>query len=203
MYKICRKCHKHLEAANFTKDKKGSLGKNNICKDCRKDINIDLSLEITHLKCVECKEMLSCDRFYKCRRNSTGLQSVCKVCQKKRIINSLSKIENYLGLLLRKFINRNKDIQINIYLKDLLNIYKSQNGKCALLNKDMSHNVDEKKRTDNIWNISIFINNENNPLGPSDICLVCNLCDTIKRGYNISDRIEMQKIISKIIDFNN
>ena len=62
----------------------------------------------------------------------------------------------------------------------------------------MTHVIDEKKRTDNIWNLSIFIVNNNDVINIDDIVLVCNLFDTIKRGYDIKNYDEMLKIYKNI-----
>ena len=123
-------------------------------------------------------------------------------CQKKRISDSLSKISNYMALLLRKFIKRNKDKKVTVTVSDLISILEKQQGKCSILNINMTHSVDNKKRIDDIWNIAIYITDEPEQIGPNEICLVCNLCDTIKRGYNITDRTHMNDILSEIVENN-
>ena len=106
---------------------------------------------------------------------------------------------NYLDIILNKFIKKNKDKIININQSELIELYKKNNEKCYISKKLMTHIVDDKKRTDNIWNISIFlIDDKLNEININNIILVCNLFDTIKRGYNIKNYKEMLDIFNNI-----
>ena len=203
MFKSCRICQEHLSLDKYNKDSKGVYGRSHVCRECRKkNVNGEHINPTTKIRCKECKIDKDIKGYYKCSRNKTGLQNICMECQKKRICASLSKISNYLALLLRKFIKRNKNKKVTVTVHDLMSLLEKQQGKCSILNINMTHSVDNKKRIDDIWNIAIYITEDTDQIGPNEICLVCNLCDTIKRGYNITDRTLMNNILSEIVENN-
>jgi len=130
------------------------------------------------------------NEFYKRSLSQRGYQSTCKVCQKEQIAISMSKIENFMKILLINFIKKHKKKLIYITKEDLLNIYRIQEGLCYITRHQLETRVDIKQRVDNIWNISILINTvneDNNKITMNDIHLVSNLVYSMKKMYNLSD----------------
>ena len=108
MYKTCSLCTKYLSVDSFHKLRKGFLGRHSICKVCRKNnrilkkkIKTDIRTDI-NIKCNKCHEIKNCINYYINRSTSTGYQSYCKTCQKIIISNSMSKMENYAKIILKK-----------------------------------------------------------------------------------------------------
>ena len=201
MFKQCSKCKLHLSTEEFNLDKKGNLGRASICKSCNKLLNYE-SDNTKETKCNNCCKIKINSEFYKCKRNKSGLQSICKECQRTAIANSLSKPENYYTKLLNSYKKRHPKSIIMIEVSDLLLLNRLQNNECKITGKPLGHIVDIKKRRDNIWNASIFDLFENNldVIKKDNICLTCNLCDTISRGYNIKSIDKIYNLFKTIID---
>jgi len=203
MFKICTNCNKHLALNNFHKLKNGRFGRHSRCKLCRKIvINTIQKKSPNKLLCHCCKKVKNIYQFYKNKRSSTGHQSYCTFCQKEKMVQSMSKINNYLKLVLKKFNNKNKDSQINIDVNDLLNIYRQQDGLCGITGHKLTHIVDKKQRTDNIWNISILKKNDNTCVNHDDIMLVCNFVYSTKKIYNLNEN-ELTAIYKNINNVEN
>ena len=67
----------------------------------------------------------------------------------------------------------------------------------------MTHIVDLKQRTDNIWNLSIMCNKNNlNEINKDDIILVCNLIYSTKKLYKLNEN-EIQTIYKNILPIKN
>jgi len=193
MYKVCNNCRKNKELEEFHRQFNGILGRISICKECRKDKqNNTTFIRKTIIKCNLCKIEKKYTDFYVNNSSKTGRQSYCKECHKKKISESKSKLENYCKIIFDKFCNKNKDKIININYLDIINKYNDQKGLCAITNHRMEHFTDIKQRTDQIWNISIYISSNNNNsnsknqiINYPDFKLVINLMYTIQNLYNL------------------
>ena len=62
----------------------------------------------------------------------------------------------------------------------------------------MTHVVDKKMRTDNIWNLAIFINNHKDTISKDDICLTTNFCYSSHNIHSFSKE-ELVKLYSAIV----
>ena len=109
MYKLCSKCNIHKSLNDFHKLKKGRFGKHSICKICRKTARINKiklqknQLVITkNILCNKCNIIKSPKLFYKNYSSKNGYQNYCKECQRELIAKSMSKIENYSKILIKK-----------------------------------------------------------------------------------------------------
>ncbi len=197
MYKYCSNCKNFTSLNDFHKLKNGKFGKNSVCKLCRKNISKDKNYTFDILKnynCPNCNTIKNAKDFYKNKKNLNGLQSICKTCQKLRIANSMSKLKNYSKVILKKFINKNKSLKINLNYEDLIKKFKEQNGLCVLTKHKLEHKVDLKQRTDNIWNFSIYINNNlnKNIINYHDFNLIINLIYTMQNLYKINIQKSLQ-----------
>ena len=192
LIKVCKNCEKSKDLNNFHRQKKGFLGRNSVCKDCRKKRKIKYVSTKDLVLCNMCNIKKKTEDFYKNSSSKNGLQSYCKTCQKKNISKSGSKIENFCKLVLKKFKRKNKDKIINLKVNDLIRKYNLQKGKCYLTNHLMLHQIDLKQRTDNIWNLSICCNTNLNVINYKDFNLGVHLIYTMKHVYNLNDNKIME-----------
>lgn len=188
MYKTCSKCDTHKNISQFHKLKSGKFGVHSICKQCRSISRKRYNYEIINKEKV-CKLCNLPKKFYKNKSSKDGLQTYCIDCQKKKISKSKSKLENFCKIILEKFKKKHKNIKINITISDLIKKYKEQNGKCFITKHSLTHEVDIKQRTDNIWNLSIIHNS--NEVNYETFNLGIHLIYTLKNLYQIDDILKV------------
>ena len=199
MFKVCTNCENYLSLNKFHCLKKGKFGRHPRCKECRKLVKRNAKHEIvSKICCSNCGLLKNKSKFYKSKSNDTGYQIYCKPCQKEKIIHSMSKINNFVKIILKKFIKKNKKLNIKLTQEDILELYKKQNGRCQITKHKLENKVDLKQRTDNIWNISILIKDETKSLiKREDIYLVCNLISSTKQLYNLNEH-DLKEIYEKV-----
>lgn len=193
MFKNCSQCKTHLSLKSFHRLKKGYLGRHSICKSCRKHNrslnkvrNIDKE---QYLKCLNCGINKSCQEFYINRSVSSGYQTYCKECQKHKIANSMSKLHIYSKTILKKMQKKYHNLNLNwkINPEDIIRKYREQDGKCYISKHSLTHQVDLKQRTDNIWNISLLIDLDKSEVTYSNFHLVIHLIYTMKELYKMDN----------------
>lgn len=199
MYKTCSHCKNHKLLDDFHKLKMGQFGRHSECKDCRKIKRKNITSVISNTLCCNlCNKRQPTDKFYINNSSKSGHQSYCIDCQKTIIASSKSKINNFSKIILEKFKKKNKEIKITLSEADIINQFNKQKGLCHITNHNMTHEVDIKQRTDNIWNYSIYIERNNlKEITKSDIHLVVNLIYTIKNLYKL-DHNSILKIYKEI-----
>ena len=60
----------------------------------------------------------------------------------------MSKLENYIKIILKKFKKKFKKKKITLTSQDIINKYNDQYGYCSITKHKMTHMVDKKGRTD-------------------------------------------------------
>ncbi|VVU95773.1 hypothetical protein CPAV1605_1529 [seawater metagenome] len=190
MYKACTYCNKSKSLDEFHILKTGFLGRNSVCKDCRKEKRktIEANYQLDYYICNICKKQKDLTQFYKKKNSKLGIQSYCKICQKKQIAKSKSKIENFAKLLLKKVKRKNKDTMFLITEDDIIRKFNQQKEKCKITNHQLQHNIDIKQRSDNVWNMSIDFNSQKKKINYNDFSLVINLIYSIKNMYNLNNK---------------
>jgi superfamily II helicase len=209
MFKVCSRCERNKKVEHFHKLKKGLFGYNSICKICRSQHRIeninnkkDMRRHINTIICNDCNIEKNKNNFYKNNSSKTGYQIYCKVCQKKKISESKSKLENYVKIILDRFIKKNKNLEVTITEHDIINKYYEQNKKCIITNHVMDHSVDTRQRTDNIWNLSIYVDDNIYTVNKDNFNLVVHLIYTIKHLYNL-DRQEILEAYNNMTELAN
>jgi hypothetical protein len=192
MYKVCSKCNKHKDLNNFHKLQKGLFGKHSICKECRKAIRLlkkESNKKSTNIDliCSCCSKQKHCSEFYINRSSNYGYQSYCKNCQKKKISESMSKLENYIKIILKKFKKKFKKKKITLTSQDIINKYNDQCGYCSITKHKMTHNTDIHQRTDNIWNMSIYADSEEKEINKRNFKLVIHFVYTAQNLYKMTN----------------
>ena len=180
MEKYCKKCNNYKSFNDFHKHKNGLFGLYSICKCCRKNQNIEIIQE--NIRCKDCHELMESSKFYKNKNSKNGLTSRCKECYLLNRSKNQSKIENYMKIILNKF---NKKYKNNITITELIRRYNQQNKKCFITKHYMTHKIDKKGRSDDIFNISIIPNEDKERYEINDVKLAINLFYSVSKKYNL------------------
>lgn len=209
MFKTCTNCNIHLPLDNYHILSIGKYNRHPVCKSCRKlkylnkknNTTIKTNDELLdELTCNLCGILKPVSEFYKNNANSSKCQNFCKVCNKKKIVDSMSKIDNFIKIILKKFTNKNKNKKINLDIEIIKTLLTEQEGLCAITGHKMTNIVDIKQRTDNIWNIAIMAkNNDFDLIDKDNILLVCNLVYSTKKMYKL-DQNQLQNLYRNIIN---
>jgi hypothetical protein len=204
MYKACTYCNKSKSLDDFHILKTGFLGRNSICKLCRKEKrkNIQSNSILTHYTCNSCKIKKSVEDFYKKKNSVLGIQSYCKICQKEVISKSKSKIDIFSKIILKKYKKKHKTHIFKITYEDIIRKYNEQNGKCFLTNHELTHYTDTKQRSDNIWNMAILCEKGIKEISYNSFSLVINLVYSIQGVYNLNNK-QIIHFYKEIIDGEN
>lgn len=142
--KICTICNISKNLNEFHNLKTGKFGKHSNCKNCRSQYRKNLCYKKPingKLKCCKCHVIKDVIEFYAERSSSTGLQSCCKTCSKEKIYESQSKLIGYLTKIYNNLqiqSKKNKEI-FEITKEDIIEIYNSQNKKCALSDEMLTY----------------------------------------------------------------
>jgi len=206
MFKTCTDCNIHLSLDNYHILSIGKYNRHPVCKSCRKlkylnkKNNIIYDELLDKLTCNFCEKLKHVSEFYKNTANNSKCQNFCKVCKKKNIVDSMSKNDNFIKIILKKFINKNKNKKINLDVQTIKTLLTEQKGLCAITGHQMTHIVDMKQRTDNIWNIAIMPkNNYLDQIDKDNILLVCNLVYSTKKMYKL-DENQLKNLYRNIIN---
>ncbi len=135
-----------------------------------------------------------------------GLQSICKICQHQRMQSYTSSFDGYINKLLlsvkHNTIKRAKDLDIQITIQDIIDLYNKQNGKCALTGIKMTHigyTTQNDQHTINKYNISIDRINSNKGYIVDNIQLVCAAINRLKSDM---DNTEFALMANKVSTHN-
>jgi hypothetical protein len=182
MEKYCKNCNSYKNFDQYHKHKKGQFGLYPICKMCRKN-NLNINKECVSIKvCNTCKKRLNSNFFYKNKNTSSGLTSNCKECYHIKRSENQSRIENYMKIIVNKFKRKNK---INFGVFELIRKYNQQGKKCFISNHNMTHLIDTKGRTDNIYNASIIPIKKKDIYNIEDVKLGINLFYSVGKKYDM------------------
>lgn len=199
MEKICSKCGIKKTLDKFHKLKTGVLGYHSNCKDCRKDYGklMNYKKPISgKLKCLKCKEIKDINHFYRNSCLSTGAQSYCIICQKENIYESKNKLELFIKRCISKLKKHNL---INFNLNDIIEIYNTQDKKCALSGELLTYYIGPKltdNKYESKYNICIIKKKDELGWDKENIILIGNIVYKMKQNMNINDFLQICKIVS-------
>lgn len=188
--KYCIGCKQELLRTSFHKNGKTT---HPMCKDCRSKerASIRYSRKEGIKYCPGCKIDHSTSEFNVDQTQPDGLQSYCK-SQKK--LQDLARRSTYDGFIKNLFKDlrsnaKKRNIQVNITLDDIKQMYIKQNGKCAITGKIMTHQAVERENNQqhilNKWNISVDRIDSSKSYTLDNIRLVCAIINRIK--FNLSE----------------
>ena len=202
MSKTCSKCFIHKLLNEFHKLEKGSQGRHPICKKCRSKFRKkrNNNVNVRNKVCIRCNKNLLANFFYKNKNSNDGLQSYCKCCHKEKMADTNSELKKFSKIILKKYIKKQKsknDIKFEITDNDIIRKYREQMGLCYITKHEITHICDLKQRTDNLWNMSLHIDDDCSVIKYDNFHLVIHLIYTIKELYNLSNK-EAYKAYKKI-----
>lgn len=188
-------CENPQQLTEFDKHVNYEFGRNDICKTCRhferSKINYPRQTSGTKKCSGKCEKILDISQFHTDNKNTDGLHSSCKLChnESQRLSNSkyscaINKIFNDCKQNAKK-----RDIKFAITSADIDELYKKQNGKCAMTGIQMTNNyITNRKEGDphiiNQTNISIDRIHNFRGYTKNNIQLVCAVVNRIKHDMN-------------------
>ena len=154
----------------------------------------------TKKECPMCKKILSLEGFYYVKRRRSGkiyYSYFCKECdvknQKERFNSSPEKRAIILLNSARSKCKKER-ISFSITAQDLMNLYKSQNGKCYYSGKQMSYKSGDKDI------MSVDRIDPHSGYTKKNIVLCCWRVNEMKKDYPQNDFLSLCK---QIYDFSN
>lgn len=219
-YRLCGRCHSYRLLEDFGKSSLNKDGLRSECKYCKnkfykqennkRDYHFN---EHGQLKCNKCSLYYNEDNFYNdpnCKyRNFKGGE--CKNCQSKRKqkyrrINVEENLNKHLKSLLHGCNQRVKGNtktgsvkgkEFNLNIEQLYNLYKKQNGKCAISGIEMTATIGVGRKNTNI-SIDRIDNNAGYTL--DNIQLVCCIVNIMKNNISLE---ELVYFCNNIINHSN
>lgn len=199
MEKYCKNCKKYKNFNQYHRHRNGQFGLYPVCKECRKiKYHNKINLNVEKSKCKDCNQILDIDNFYKNKNSKNGHTSRCKNCYLDNRSKNQSKIENYMKIILDKF---NKKHKTNINPLELVRLYRRQENKCFISKHEMTHIIDKKGRTDNIFNASIIPIKQKKIYQINDVKLAINLFYSVSKKYKM-DFDKVHQIYKELVDLN-
>jgi hypothetical protein len=206
-FKVCKLCKEELSIDKFWKNptiKDGFFNKCKVCANKTKDINAlakQKYLESNLWTCSSCNITLplTSENFHRRNDSATGFQNRCKKCLRKdpARCNRLIKKDDLSMFLKDRFYGARsraikKHIEFNIDLEYLDELWKLQQGLCAITKIKMTHSILQGKLKTNL-----SIDKINPSLGytKDNIQLVCNIINVMKSDMSMNDLKYFCKLI--------
>lgn len=190
--KQCKACNKNLPTTDFHKN---GTTTHPLCKICR-------SMERKKVrnpriegikKCARCHITKPSTEFGSDKESLDGISCTCKKCRIDIAHKSLSTFNGHMKNIYRDIRNsaKKRNIQVNITLNDILDVYESQSHLCKYLNIPMQHShevrtKEHKQFIINKWNISVDRIDSKKCYSKDNIQLVCSIINRMKMGFNES-----------------
>lgn len=146
--KICNKCNKAKETAQFGKDSRNKDGLQGICESCRKSakqtsrdlrqVGINI-IEVTEKKCNKCVRVKHISEFFKDSGISDGHATICKQCKTESSLSWRESNRDQYNATQRAYSHKHyQRLRLNRYkltVEDHKKMLKEQDSKCAMCNK--------------------------------------------------------------------
>lgn len=205
--KICINCNENKGFDHYHASKSGRYGYANACKQCRskhrKQFNYKPQTTGTKF-CIGCDNHKNVNQFYKDKTNTSGLQTYCKDCGTEKTKKWASTFDGFVKKLYKdtetNMKRRAKDLTFKITIEDIKELYKKQNGKCALTGNQMSFDCYMTKGNQHIinkWNMSIDRIDSSKGYELDNIQLVCAIINRMKTDLQDNEFVQ---ICSMIVD---
>lgn len=200
-FKTCKNkncaCENPQPLTAFDKHANYEHGRNDICKACRQIERSTLNYPRKEFGTKQCfgeyckGKFLDVSHFHTDKYNSDGLHSCCKKCHNLQQRESCSNYPCALTKIFNDAKNnaKRRGIKFSITKEDIDNLYKSQDGKCAITGIQMTHDyITERQEGDShiIHKTNMSIDRIHNSKGyvKNNIQLVCAVVNRIKHDMN-------------------
>ena len=216
--KQCTRCNRVQPLDSYHRLKKGRFGRHAHCKTCRK-VKKDNGppRPTTGVKhCPRCQTQQPVSEFDSDKHTKKGLQTYCKKCHGMTYSQWASTLAGFSTRLLCDLKNnaKKKGISVEIVPLDIIELYKDQEGKCALTNLPMTHTYAKlplsagqrrrRRSQQSKTNISIDRIATTAPYALGNIQLVCRSVTQIKQNMSQDEFVWIcEKVIFKKRDKNN
>lgn len=203
--KRCADICKELKLINSDFHKgKDKFGKDLRCKSCKStgSKGKDNPRQEDGTKyCTKCKDYHVVSEFQTKKSAPDGLQSYCKKIKRQQMIEWASTQDGFLTRLFDYLKNnaekRARDIKIEITKDDVIELYKQQNGKCALTGQQLTTNVvTNENNLSPLWNISVDRIDSNGNYTKDNIQLVGAMINKMKWDFSQDDFINACKLVA-------
>lgn len=209
-YAICPICERELplNRENFKRIKDKSTGKekyNSICKKCeqqQKGEERSKEWKDGKLLCHICGEYKDPSEFqnhtyYAYRNNKDKRCHKCKQEQNKEVRSNYSEETKLYKVLQERWFGArdraaNKGIPFTITKKDLLELWKQQNGLCSISKIPMTYELDNGRV---FTNVSVDQKNPGQGYTKENIQLVCSAVNQLKSNWDMNTVIYICKQI--------
>lgn len=201
--KTCKNCKINKNISEFHKNGNGFHPS---CKPCRsilrRAVRTKKPTEGNRI-CGTCNISFDVSNFHGDISHPSGLQSSCKSCHSIKSKKSISTFDGFIKNIYKDMKNnankRPKEINVNITIEDIHNLYIKQNGLCALSGLKMTHTIIASREDNHIinkYNISIDRINSDLDYTIDNIQLVCAIVNIMKNDLPNDNFIELCSIIS-------
>ena len=216
--KQCTRCNRVQPLESYHRLKKGRFGRHAHCKTCRnvkkKTGPLRPTTGVKH--CPRCQTQQPVSEFDSDKHTKKGLQTYCKKCHGMAYSQWASTLAGFSTRLLCDLKNnaKKKGISVEIVPLDIIEMYKGQEGKCALTNLPMTHTYTKlplaagqrrrRRSQQSKTNISIDRIATTAPYALGNIQLVCRSVTQIKQNMSQDEFVWIcEKVIFKKHDKNN
>jgi hypothetical protein len=141
-----------------------------------------------HWICIKCKEEKPLDSFYKKKTTNNGFANVCKKCDNERTKSKDKRRSNESAIyFIKRLISgksstkrENRTWDKDITPEVIYDLYKRQDGLCAITKEKLTHIAGKGKIK---TNISIDRIDSNLPYTIDNIQLVCYIVNIMKNSF--------------------
>jgi len=205
--KSCKVCNEVKDITNFHKN---GTTYHPSCKPCRsierKKIRFERPVEGIR-KCTCCEIEKDISEYHSDKSSPTGLQTYCKDCQTQKTKKCTSTLNGFIKKIYKDMYHnaerRAKELNIELTIEDIHELYNKQKGLCAISGLKMTHETYAFKDKEHIINrLNISIDRINSSLGytKDNVQLLAAIVNRMKTDLPDSEFI---KICSIITDNNN
>lgn len=160
-------------------------------------------LESGFQKCSHCKDRKPISLFYANASSSTGLGNVCKVCDGiKRNEREKARASADIRFFFKKTFKLLKSQRLKngrecvISVDDLVSMWESQGGLCAITGEQMTHIRGKGKI---VTNVSVDRIDSSKGYTKDNVHLVCMIVNFMKNSFSYDDLVLWA---NKIVDFS-
>jgi len=196
-FKICELCPIEINEAfviNFKPKEYTSL--HGVCRSCRKKLRKYQNIYGGKV-CVRCCRDLPFGNFPFHKKTYDGFDSWCKECRNIYRSECNQSLDTHLRAILSRMKEDRRKIPYSLNLSDLIDLYKKQDGRCAISNEIMTYQ--RTKRMHNAFNISLDRIDSSKNYDINNVQLVCWMANRMKGEHSLEDLI---KWCDKIIKYN-
>nr|QBK93782.1 MAG: uncharacterized protein LCPAC406_00960 [Pithovirus LCPAC406] len=204
--KVCRDCKISKPFKDFSKEKAGSYGVTQRCKQCTKNISYSRR-KIGTKRCTRCLEIKHVILFSSYKFSKDGLRGSCKLCSNTLLAELNSNLSSFVKSIFKTIkANCKKGNYIcDINPDIIIDIYNAQNGICSRTGKKMTYtqiyDPDKKSKLyeDRYYNLSVDRIDSLKGYTKDNIQLVCSGYNLMK--WNMDDSV-MLEYLQKIVEYS-